>query len=167
MTKVSLKRLPKSALVPLDEVRTRLALLWLVSAGVIFLTLVLQSLRLVYGDRTQEVWGWILPTLMPTLALIVTVLGYSALDPAMNRAVVRRAFFQVSFYLSVAYLVLTYITILMQPLAASDPVELMRMSNLWLGPFQGLVASALGVLFVSKREDKEATSTERPLANAT
>jgi hypothetical protein len=108
MTKPPLQRLSKNALVPLDDVRSRLALLWLGSAGVIFVTLVLQSLRLVYGDRTQEVWGWILPTLMPTLALIVTVLGYSALDPAMSRAVVRRTFFQISFYLSVAYLVLTY-----------------------------------------------------------
>lgn len=157
MTKqVSAKNLPKKDLIPLDVVRARLALLWLLSACLIFVTLVLQSLRLVYGDQTQEVWGWILPTVMPTLALIVTVLGYSALDPALSRAVVRRSFFHVSFYLSLAYLSLTYLTILVQPLTTGDPIELMQMSNLWLGPFQGLVASALGVLFVSKRQGGEA-----------
>lgn len=160
MTVVPRKPLPKRSLVPLDEVRVRLALLWLLSAGAIFATLVFQSLRLVYGERTQEVWGWILPTIMPTLALIVTVLGYSALDPAMNRAVVRRSFFTLSFGLSLAYLAATFITILVQPFSAGDPVELMRMSNLWLGPFQGLVASALGVLFVSKRERPQGASAE-------
>lgn len=30
-------------------------------------------------------------------------------------------------------------------------VELMHTSNLWLGPLQGLVASALGVLLVTKQ----------------
>ena len=74
---------------------------------------------------------------MPTLALIVTVLGYSALDPAMNGAVVRRSFFHIAFYLSFSYLVVTYITILVQPLTPGDPVELMHMSNLSVGSFSG------------------------------
>src|SRR3954447_9850431 len=40
------------------------------------------------------------------------------------------------------------LTILIQPFASKTPAEavgLMRTSNLWLGPLQGLVASALGV----------------------
>lgn len=150
--------------ITLDKVRNRLALLWLLSTLVIFLTLILQSLRLVYGQQTQEVWGWILPTLMPTLTMIVTVLGYSALDPELGRARVRLSFFRVAFYLSLAYLVLTFLTILVQPLTSGDPVELMQMSSLWLGPFQGLVASALGVLFVSKRRREEVDGQPGPPA---
>jgi hypothetical protein len=144
-------RLPADKMVPLDHVRSRLAALWLVTAGVIILTLVIQSLRQVYGPAVQEVWGWILPTLMPTLGLIVTVLGYTALDPSVTEAVVRRSFFVLSFWLSASYLFLILLTILIQPFSTAEPVGLMRMSNLWLGPFQGLVASALGVLFVSKK----------------
>jgi predicted permease len=142
---------PDEQLVPLDKARNRLALLWLISAGVIFMILVIQSLRLVYGPAVQEVWGWILPTIMPTLGMIVTVLGYTALDPSLSDSVVRRTFFTVAFWLSFVYLCLIMITILIQPLSPGHPVDLMRMSNLWLGPFQGLVASAIGVLFVSKR----------------
>jgi hypothetical protein len=144
--------LPSKELIPIDRVRSRLALLWLSGAGLIILTLVVQSLRLVYGPAVQEVWGWILPTLMPTLGMIVTVLGYTALDPAISGTAVRKSFFTLAFWLSASYLFLILLTIFIQPLSPGSPVDLMRMSNLWLGPFQGLVASALGVLFVSKRQ---------------
>jgi hypothetical protein len=147
----SVDQLPLDKLVSLDHVRSRLATLWLGAAGAIILTLVIQSLRQVYGPSVQEVWGWILPTLMPTLGLIVTVLGYTALDRGITETVVRKSFFVLAFWLSASYLFLILLTILIQPFTAADPVGLMRMSNLWLGPFQGLVASALGVLFVSKR----------------
>lgn len=77
-------------------------------------------------------------------------------------SVVRKDFFQVALWLSVVYLVMVLATILMRPfvvdpdlpkvMKAAKAIELMHTSNLWLGPFQGLVASALGVLFVSKQE---------------
>jgi hypothetical protein len=142
-------------LVPLDEARMRLAWTWLIGAGSILILLVVQSLLHVYGDLTQEAWGWFLPTMMPTLGMIITVLTYTALDPISSASVVRRDFIQISVSLSVIYLVLVILTILIQPFAArsaTERVDLMRTSNLWLGPVQGLVASALGVLFVSKQE---------------
>lgn len=148
-------RLRASQLVPLDEVRTTLARLWLVGGGVIFLLLVIQSLLHVYGDLTQEAWGWFLPTLMPSLGMIVTVLTYTALDPSMTGSVVRRTFVPIASWLSAMYLGTVVLTILAPPVTAASPEEavaLMRTSNLWLGPLQGLVASALGVLFVSKEK---------------
>ena len=56
--------------------------------------------------------------------------------------------------LSIAYLALVALTVLIGPFAAEtgrEMIERMQTSNLWLGPFQGLVASALGVLFVTKQ----------------
>jgi hypothetical protein len=106
-----------------------------------------------FGDKVQEVWGWALPTIIPTLAMIVTVLGYTALDPSTSTAIVRRSFFRISWWLSLFYLLLILLTILIQPFLSSmnDRLQAMRISNLWLGPIQGLVASSLGVLFVTKR----------------
>ena len=118
------------------------------------LIVVLQSLLGKFGEKSQEAWGWLLPTLMPSLGMIVTVLGYSALDPAMSASRVRKTFFKVALWLSCLYLVLVLLTILVQPLAEASPVQLMQTSNLWLGPFQGLVASALGVLFVSRQKEE-------------
>jgi hypothetical protein len=55
-----------------------------------------------------------------------------------------------------AYEALVLLTLLIPPVAGTDPIALMHTSNLWLGPFQGVVASALGVLFVStKPKEKE------------
>jgi hypothetical protein len=150
-----LQQLPDDGLMGLDAARSRLALVWLTGASLVLLILVLQSLFGKYGDKVQEAWGWLLPTLMPTLGMIIAVLGYSALDPNLSAAVVRRAFFQVAFWLSSFYLLLISLTLLLQPFVGADvdkAIGMMRMSNLWLGPIQGLVASALGVLFVSKRK---------------
>ena len=147
--------IPADKLIGLDEVRTRLAIVWLTGGGLVLVILVVQSLLNHYGNLTQEAWGWFLPTLMPTLGMILTVLTYTALDPLSSGSVVRRTFFGIALALSVTYLILVALTILIQPFAASSPeqrVGLMRTSNLWLGPVQGLVASALGVLFVSKQK---------------
>src|SRR6266404_8905032 len=100
-------RKPLSAfqLTPLDDVRVHLAKVWLIGGGGTFLILVVQSLLHVYGDMTQEVWGWFLPTLMPSLGMIITVLTYTALDPLMTGSVVRRTFVSIALWLSVLYLV--------------------------------------------------------------
>jgi hypothetical protein len=147
--------LAAAELVSLDVVRGRLATIWLSGAGSVVIIVVLQSLLHRYGQATQEAWGWLLPTIMPTLGMILTVLGYSALDPVSSASVVRRDFFRLASTLSIVYLALVAMTVLIGPFAASDGagmIDLMHTSNLWLGPFQGLVASALGVLFVTKQK---------------
>jgi hypothetical protein len=159
-TKLSIGESPQSEVqlapvVSLDIVRGRLATVWLSGTGLIVTVLVLQSLLGRFGEKTQDAWSWLLPTVMPTLGLIVTVLGYTALDPLFSKSVVRRSFFHLAAILSIAYLGLVAITVLIGPFAAANGagmIDLMHMSNLWLGPFQGLVASALGVLFVTKQK---------------
>ena len=79
----------------------------------------------------------------------------TALDPVFSASVVRRVFFNIAFWLSTLYLTLVLLTILVQPIAANAPAkagEVMRLSNLWLGSFQGIVASALGVLLFQKEK---------------
>jgi hypothetical protein len=155
--------IPPDWLIGLDIVRARLTALWLVGSGFSFMILVLQSLMGKYGDKTAEVWGWLLPAVMPTLSMTIAVLGYTALDPLFSTSVVRKTFFRIAFWSSVVYLSLVLLTILIQPIAAEDPskaIEVMRLSNLWLSPFQGLVASALGVLFVSKQKREPRASAK-------
>jgi MFS family permease len=138
--------------ISLDNVRVTLASVWLIGTGMIVLIVVVQSLLGHFGDKVQEAWGWLLPTIIPSLGMILTVLGYTALDPDMSTNVVRVSFYRIALGLSIAYLFLISLTILIEPFTSRRPTELMSLSNLWLGPFQGLVASALGVLFVSKRK---------------
>jgi hypothetical protein len=149
------KRVPAPELVPLDAVRTRLATTWLGGSAIVVILVVIQSLLGKYGEKTQDAWGWLLPTIMPTLGMVVSVLGYAALDPVMSRFDVRKSFFQIALWLSAFYLLLILLTILIQPFTGTDPIALMHTSNLWLGPCQGLVGSALGVLFASKTQKGE------------
>ena len=142
-------------MVSMDSARSRLAKIWLSLGAVIFGVVIMQSFLGRYEDKTVEAWNWLLPTIMPTLGLIIAVLTSTARDAAVSQAAVRKSFVQIVTWLSVAYLGLVLVTIAAQPFVARDAAQalaLMRGSNLWLGPFQGLVASALGVLFVTKKE---------------
>jgi len=138
--------------VPLSRARSRLAGQWLIGAGVIFLLLILQSVFGKYHDKAQQVWSWALPSLMPTLTLIISVLGANALEPQDEGGSVRKSFYYLAMWLSTAYLMLILFTILIEPFTTFDSAQLLNLSNLWLGPFQGFVASAIGLLFFTKKK---------------
>lgn len=133
--------------------KRRLAALWFTGAGIIFLTLLFQTILGRYGENINDAWGWFLPTIMPTLSLIIGVLVMDAVGKGVNIRTVDRFFFRLSFSLSLAYLVVVSITIFMQPFSTLSAVELMKQSNLWLGPFQGLVGGSLGAFFIQGEKE--------------
>jgi hypothetical protein len=53
--------------------------------------------------------------------------------------------------LSTFYLTVVFLTILLQPWLTPEPHEVMKQSNLWLAPLQGLVAAVLGAFYTSTR----------------
>lgn len=136
----------------MDSSKWVLAAIWLVGAGGVFLLLVVQSLLGHYEPATQEVWGWFLPTVMPTLSLIVGVLvADSRIARNSDKPVsgsTNSLFFRLGAGMSVLYLLLVALSILIQPLLPqTSPLELMHRSSLWLGPLQGLTVATLGVFF--------------------
>jgi hypothetical protein len=138
--------------ISLDTARVRLAAVWFIGTGLVLCLVILQSIMNRFGSRTQEAWEWLLPTIMPTLGMILSGLVCTAFDPLSSGVFVRRSFYQVAVWLSAFYQALILLTILLQPFSDIDPIDLMHRSNLWLGPIQGLVGVALGVLFVSKQQ---------------
>src|SRR5262245_40106702 len=136
----------------LDEVRWKLARIWLIMSGSLFLLLIIQSVMGKYAGKVQNVWGWALPSIMPTLSVIVTVLGAGAIEPdKKEKTKVKKHFYLTVYWLSVVYLSIVLGTVLAEPFTPFDSVELLNLSNFWLGPFQGLVASAMAVLFFTKK----------------
>jgi len=128
--------------------RKRLAILWFGFGFVLFIVLVLQSVFGRFGDWVEDAWSWFLPSIMPTLSLIVGVL---VLDVTSGRDAEKKVgsfFFWLAFLLSAVYLVLVATTLFLQPFTGVPPLDLMKLSNLWLGPLQGLVAAVLGAFFV-------------------
>lgn len=124
---------------------------WLGGAGLVFLILVGQSLVGRYGSQSQEAWAWYLPTVMPTLSLIIGVLVSdfrNANADTQPLPVSAKGLLWLGVALSVFYLLLVAVTILAQPfLQDVSPIELMHRSNLWLGPLQGITAGVLAAFF--------------------
>jgi hypothetical protein len=97
---------------------------------------------------------------------MVGVLGAAA-TTQRSETYVRKSFVEIVFWLSVAYLVALFLTIVLEPISPLHGAELHGMSNYWMGPFQSLVVAALGYLFTSgeKRTGPTAAKLEaRPPA---
>lgn len=136
--------------------RARLTKVWLIGGLAFLLLLAIQSLRDVYGETTADVWAWAIPTVMPTLLLIVGVLVGAHLNHESEKTRVGRTLFVVTYVLSLFYLVVLALTVLLAPVSPLPPVDLMKMSNFWLGPLQGLLSGAFGVFFMDQRAGKSA-----------
>ena len=140
--------------ISLAVAQPRLAVVWFSGGGFILLLVIIQSLMGKYEGKTDEAWSWLLPSIMPTLSLIIGVLVAGAKRENQPEETVTRFVFNLSFWLSLTYLLLVALTILISPFIAKtveEALELMHRSNLWLGPLQGLVGAALGVFFISKK----------------
>ena len=140
-------------LISLAQTRARLTRLWLVGGGLSAIILVISSILRGRADAAREVWSWFLPLVLPTVGLMVGVLGAAAMAQRTERFV-RKSFVDIAFWLSAAYLALLLVTIVLEPLSPLRGAELHGVSNYWMGPFQGLVVAALGYLFTSEEKGK-------------
>ena len=134
--------------VKVSSCQRRLALAWFIGGGLVFLVVVVQTMAGHYGEKTKAAWSWLLPTIMPTLSLIV---GAVVSQQPQSTATVDRLAYRISMGLSLCYLLLVLATLAVQPFTGTDPLDLMSTSNLWLGPVQGLLGIALGVFFGSRK----------------
>ncbi|PSL24037.1 hypothetical protein [Chitinophaga ginsengisoli] len=133
----------------LEIARNRLAKIWFIGSGVPFLILVVQSILGKYADKVKEAFTWFIPTVFPTLTLMISVIGAAALIPKENR-VIRTSFLKLTVGVSIAYLVILSLVLFLQPFGNfEDPIELFSMSNFFITPIQGVVVAALGFLFTS------------------
>ncbi|MCI5193460.1 MAG: hypothetical protein D3915_10095 [Candidatus Electrothrix sp. AU1_5] len=143
--------------IPITNTKKRLAIIWFSGSGFLFALLFLQTIFGKYGTEIKEIkdpWGLMLPTFMPTLSLIIGTLIADATASKKDTkeiATVDRFFFRLSCFLSIAYLLTVILTILLSPFSKLSLLELIKLSNLWLAPFQGLVTASLGAFFVSKK----------------
>lgn len=135
------------------QCKRRLATLWFGASGALFSILIVQSILGKYGEGAAEAWSWFLPTLVPTLSLIVGVLVMDALKKGVKQRTVGAFLFNLSFWLSGFYLLTLGLTIFLQPFSEMGALELMKVSNLWIAPIQGLVTAAIAAFFVKSEGD--------------
>lgn len=143
--------------------KKRLAAVWFPGAGLIFLVVLAASI-LPDGATASKLWTWFLPTVMPTLSLIVGVLVLDARGRIAAVQEVDAFLFRLAFGLSAFYLIIVALTLLLTPFSA----ELLDRSQLWLAPVQGLTSAALGAFFVQRDASaaRNRRSTDRHAAAA-
>ena len=132
--------------------KRKLAFLWFTGSGILFLVVILQTMFGRFGKQSGEAWSWLLPTIIPALSLMLGVFVIDALGKGIERKTVDRFLFRLTYSLSAVYLVLIALTIFIRPFTSFSPIELMKQSNFWLGPLQGIVTASLGVFFVKKED---------------
>jgi hypothetical protein len=128
--------------------KKRLAFLWFGSSGFLFFVAFIQTTLNVYPTQNGEVWSWLLPTIMPTLSLVMGVLVLDALRGVRSSPGVGGVLFRITFGLSIAYFIAILILFARMPFT-SDPIQVLHQANFALGPFQGLVAAGMGAFFTN------------------
>ncbi len=69
---------------PVVSCQWRLAWAWFIGAGLTFLLLLTQTTSGKYGEQYTKVWSWFLPTVVPTLTLVIGALVYDAKDKLIS-----------------------------------------------------------------------------------
>lgn len=145
---------PTVGYTPLETARARLMLVWFAGSGVLLAALIVQSILGKYGPEIPKVFAWFVPTVAPTLGLMLGVAGAAALASADPRRV-KTAFFKLAFYLSISYVVVVGLTIFLEPFSPMQPLELFSFSNYWIAPCQALAAGAISYLFTAAEKDPD------------
>jgi hypothetical protein len=139
----------------LTSCKNRLAKIWLIGVGVVFVLFLVQSAMGKY-ESLQEAWQWFLPMWLPTLSLMVGVFVADAGRPAGKENLPDAFTFKLAKALSIAYLGALCGTLLLEPVAtrvqaAASPMVFLKLSNLWLVPVQGLASAILGAFFIKRQ----------------
>ena len=125
-----------------------LAMTWFIGGAILLLILVVLSLVGKYGDKVGHAWGWFLPIVLPTLSLVAGVLVKRIGNPKPDQ-LIGTFVSRLTSGASIFYLMIVSLTIFFAPIAG-PPLEVMQMSNLWLGPLQGLVCGLVGAFFLTE-----------------
>jgi len=128
----------------LKQCQQKLAILWLVGSAALFVLVFLQTTLGHFGSNASAAWGWLLPSILPTASLVVTAL-FKTSDA--EGKIVERFLFRLAFLISLFYLVTVVLVLMLQPLTSTAPADALAHSHVYLGPFQGLVASCFGAFF--------------------
>ena len=114
----------------------------------ILLILLLMALSLqssLFGDDMSKVWQWFLPNLLPAM----TMVGFTAYATPPPETAPPQGLFVMALAVSCIYLGVLTLS-LVGTLFASNPLDFVTTSSLWLAPLQGFAIAGLSVFFVKK-----------------
>jgi len=133
-----------------SEAQQTIAKVWFFGSGVAIIALITQSLFGYWGDKVSDAWSWFLPTILPTLTLIVSSVVADARKQRRSEMQIEQFPYMIALWLSVFYFICVFISVLAGNFTKYAPLELMKISGLWLGPLQGLLSALIALFFVKQ-----------------
>jgi hypothetical protein len=124
-----------------------ISLFWISSCGLLIILVSFQTILGKYGHDWEIVWSWLSPLIFPILSLVVAVWTLSK-NPVEEKEVQSLPIFWGALLLSIFYMILLWGVILLEPLSELSWTDILKWSGWYLGPVQGVVAAAIGKLFV-------------------
>lgn len=141
------------------DCQRKLLLVWAVLGSTASIIVLVQTAPGgVYHTNASDVWDWFLPTLIPTLSLMVGTVAAEVRTPDPDATVDDLAY-RVALWASVLYLALV-IGLLLAYAQSGTPVTDLKGSSKLVSSVYGIVGVTLGTFFVSKRTDKTEAKTE-------
>jgi hypothetical protein len=137
------------------------AILWFCGGGLAMIILIVQSIAGTWGAWVSDAWSWLLPTVLPTLTLILSTVVAEAIQQRDSRIEVNSFAYYLCMGLSAFYLICVVSLLFAVNFVQMKPLELMKMSSLWLAPLQGLLSGIIGVFFVKQTESGQKANTEK------
>ena len=138
-----------------------LAVLWFCGGGLAMIILIVQSIAGTWGTWVSDAWSWLLPTILPTLTLILSTVVVEATQQRVSRSEVNLFAYYLCLGLSAFYLICIVSILFTVNFVQIKPLELMKMSSLWLAPLQGLLSGIIGVFFVKQTESTRKAKTQK------
>lgn len=130
------------------QAQKKISLLWFVFSGIIFLLIFFQTLFGKYEDKIEVVWNWLLPNLIPTLSIILSVFFAEFNQRKRKEKHVDRFYYKLVIILSLFYLCVLLLIILLDPFINKSFLETISKSNYYLVPLQCIVGISIGFFFV-------------------
>ena len=153
-------------LLPLETARLRAAVVWFAGSAILLLVLIaFGELSNLYNEKPSNLWAWALPTFMPTLGLVISVLVSSATMTEGARKTptyVQRGVYQLSQAASVFYLVVLVCCVVYVSTSIprhgdskegkgqsdeSQRIEALAEKSYFLAPLQSVAVALLGAMF--------------------
>jgi len=128
--------------------KKKIATVWLSFSAVIFILFVAWTLgSSKFDDKASEAWNWLLPTIMPTLSLIIGILVVDLNSSSDSERMVDGFIYRIALGLSLFYLTLIFTILIFSGTFPDALFDVFAKSNLFLAPLQGLTSASIGAFY--------------------
>jgi hypothetical protein len=136
----------------LAKARKRLATLWFILSALIFTIFIFVTNVQVLPAGESDAWGWFLPTILPSLTLMLSVFVAQTLGGDDDEKVIDGFVFKLAFCVSLFYLlILLYVLLSYSRQEDGDLLSYYKKYNTMLAALQSFVSACLGIFFTNHR----------------